>query len=73
MLPPPPFGVCPAPISVALLGLTEQHAKAHAGFAIALVTELMQSDELCFSRGPVCRLSCDTHEAACQPEEYYDF
>ena len=70
MLPPKPLSVRSAPIGVTLLRFTKQHAEADAGFTIAFVAKLMQSNELRFPCRPVRGLNCNSHETARQPEEY---
>jgi hypothetical protein len=44
-LPPPPVGVCSAPIRVTLLVLADQDAKTHAGPAVTFVAKLMETED----------------------------
>jgi hypothetical protein len=45
----------PPPLCVPFPRLAEQHSKPDAGFAIAVVAELMQSDDLSLPASPILR------------------
>lgn len=47
-LPPPPVGMRPAPVCVALLVPADQNAKTNAGFSVTLLAKLMVTDHLGF-------------------------
>jgi len=43
--PPPPIGVSPAPVGVTLLVLADQDAESNAGAPVALVAQLVKSED----------------------------
>jgi hypothetical protein len=49
-LPPPPFGVQPAPISMPGAVLTKHYSKTHARLAIPSLAQLVEADHLCLPR-----------------------
>jgi hypothetical protein len=49
-LPPKPIGMHSAPFRMARAVLGKQHAETHAGFAVASLAQLMETNQLCLTR-----------------------
>src|ERR1019366_910352 len=62
--PPPPVGMRPAPVRMALLVLADQNTKTHAGPAVAFFAKLMEADHFRLHRVLGVRWCCDNRSAS---------